>query len=592
MGWADAPLYYDVSNNATLPPPPSDTPDGLDDSTLSKLPKDAQLSISKATNTPKWMSAPELTGNSSNNNAINGQGVQPLAPNNFIERLGMASAGDQAQQGDVARQVALDSKGALQGLLSVPDAPSALVNSGAALAHTIRNGGSFVGNLGDLINKDPLAPKLGQKFGNFADQYNNNQVVPADNQEKVISSAFQGAGATLPFGPLATVSGAGGGAVQQYATNHGASPDQAAALGLLTSGAILKAPETIQNVGKSVGEGAQTMAKGGLFKSVDAKDLLDKASDLKSNYEPNYNAVAHAELTPQSTDKLNQVVKSAVQKLDPDLHPDTIKTLQRIDAETSNGNSITLGQANTFRKLLQKNVQSNMNIKGQINEDGGVSGVLKSAIDSHIQNLSPNDFSAPGAGGITGQEAIDKLNQANRTYAAGKRYQTIAQIVENSAGDIDKIQSGVRNFINKPKNMGGFSAQEVDALQNFANNKGNLGAAALGALSSMGIDFKNGIANPIVNAANAVKLGAGYIGAKPEIIAGSIAKPLYGALKRGQLQNAMDIIEATSGGSRTTPAISPKNIMKLPPAQAIAILNQNRSVPSNATMPPKAGVPR
>lgn len=535
-----------------------------------------------------WEKDSPITANSAINNQGLPPGVQLAQPNNFIERLGMASAGDQTQQTDVARQTALYSKNALQGLLSIPDAPSALINSGAALARTAKDGGSFVGNLGDLVSKDPLAPNLGQKFGNFADQYNN-QVVPADNQEKVIASGFQGAGATLPFGPLATASGVASGAIQQYATNHGASPDQAAALGLLAGGAILKAPEAIQNVGSSIGEGASTMAKGGLFKTVDAKDLMDTASDLKANYEPNYNAVAAAKLTPESTAQLNQTVKGAIQNLDPDLHPDTIKTLQRIDNETSDGNSITLGQANTFRKLLQKNVGDNMNVRGQINEDGGVSGNIKSAIDNHIQNLTPDDFLTPGEGGITGQEAIDKLNQANASYSSGKRYQAIAQIVENSAGDIGKIQSGVRNFINKPKNMGGFSAQEVDALQNFANNKGNMGSAALGALASMGIDA-NHLLNPLTMISNATKLGAAaYGGVSPGIIAGTIAKPFYGALKRGQLQNAMDVIQArgTPGAvSVNTPANLPAgNIMKLPPAQALAILNQGRGVPSNVTIP-------
>lgn len=448
--------------------------------------------------------------------------VSQLQPNNFMERVGMASAGDTNQQTDIARQTALYSKNAMQGLLNTADVPAMLYSIPGALTHPTTPAAPLVQNISSAVQDNPFAPNLGQKFSQFADQYNNGQVAPQDNREKVIAAEFQGAGSGLPFGPLGMASGVVGGGVQQTALNHGLSPDQAAALGLLTSGAVAKGPEILDSATNSIANTASDFAKG--VKGLNVDDMRSSADNLKDQYSPNYNLVRDTPLGVQGTkDFLNNVNQAATDfRVHPQLHPQTSDILEQINQEVKSGDNITVDQANIYKKLLQDVSRKDVNNVGQAGPDSGAASSLIGGINDSFSN-------------------IPELKTANSFYSAGSKYDKITDLVQKSDGDVGKLQNTVKTFLRNDKNLRGFSDDDVSSLQAFAN--GNIGENFLGLLGKAGIDF-----NKLASVPNMLRTGAaggvtafgGGGSALPIVAGGTLAKLALNALKRGQLQSILE----------------------------------------------------
>lgn len=182
---------------------------------------------------------------------------------------------------EMVRQVAMGAKDALVGGLGIFDIPAGLVETakslGTAAGKTLK--GEKSPQITDLIaqgiQENPLAPKLGQKFGAYSDRATYGETIPRNQEEMVRSSAIQGAAGGAPFGVFGALSGALGGAMGEKAVQSGATNDQAALVALLGAG--------IPQAGKS--------AVGGVGRLANVDDAA-LASMKKYNIQPTLGSVS------------------------------------------------------------------------------------------------------------------------------------------------------------------------------------------------------------------------------------------------------------------------------------------------------------
>ena len=153
------------------------------------------------------------------------------------------------QEDDPLRIASMYSKAVGTGLASTPDIPAMIYEAPGALTHPAKPGAPFVENLQAAVERNPLAPKLGEKAEKFIDEKTGGMLKPQTPQGKVAVSAVQGGAAGAPFGPFAALRGAAGGGINEYALQQGASPDQAAALGLISA-----TPESVESLPKITSE--------------------------------------------------------------------------------------------------------------------------------------------------------------------------------------------------------------------------------------------------------------------------------------------------------------------------------------------------
>lgn len=280
--------------------------------------------------------------------------------------------------------------------------------------------------------------------------------------------------------------------------------------------------------GKSVSNTAKTIAKG--IKPLDADDLKATAREIKGGYGKKIATIKGSSLSPDASKELASSIKKSLSELDldPDLHPQTLKVLSRIENEVRGG-TITVKQADTYRKLFSDAARKDINSIGEIGADGNAALAGKRTIDDFLDNLEGTGFSQPNV--------AETLRSARSDYSAGKKYERIARLVQKGDGDIAKIQNTIKTFVRNDKNLQGFNLAEKSALKKFAN--GGPLEGVLGLFSKAGIDPNN-----LRSTMNIVRGGASLIpGVAPVVAGGTAAKVALDTIKRGQLQNILEQIK-------------------------------------------------
>lgn len=275
-----------------------------------------------------------------------------------------------------------------------------------------------------------------------------------------------------------------------------------------------------QEVSNTVGDIAQG-AKG-----LNFEDIRNEADTLRSKYAPQYNEVKNNNIGVDQTKNLVDNINNnlASHDLDPDLHPGTLKVLQRIQTESGDGADLTVNKVNTYKKLLENVAQKDTNSIGRMGEDGAAAMAAKSAINDTLTN-------------------IPELQSANADYGAGSKFNRLADIVQKNNGDINGIQKDIKRIVGNNKKLYGYDDSEVASMRKFAN--GSLTENMVGLLSKAGFDFGN-----LRGAGNVVRglvEGGGSVLAPtvglPIAAVGTAARLGYNAAKRGQFRNLLDQVK-------------------------------------------------
>lgn len=286
--------------------------------------------------------------------------------------------------------------------------------------------------------------------------------------------------------------------------------------------------------GSSLANASQDMATG--FKATSPEDLKSISNNnfLQSGQIYKKMRDAGAVLNQDASNNISSSIDQALAKnpFIPQLNPKTIGIVEHLKDSINQNGSIGLDELDQYRRLLSR-------IGGS--EDGFSAGEVKKAIDASVNGLEQSDL-ANGS-----REAISLLNQARSSYSHASRFEDVANIIQNAAGDPNKIKMGLSRFMNNPDNLLGWTSEQKLALSNAANT--GVGENVLKALGKFGLDFsKTGTGNTVLPALAAVGGHAGIIpGGVPLAIGGTIARQGQKYLARGKAQSLLDAIQQGIG---------------------------------------------
>lgn len=295
----------------------------------------------------------------------------------------------------------------------------------------------------------------------------------------------------------------------------------------LAAGTSLALPVVGAAAGGLVNTGKGIVARGADALEADGSQLYSDAGDL-------YNRMraAGAVLNPEASGTLSSKIGAALNNptFIPELNPKTTAIVNKIQAVADQG-QIGLGDLDQYRRLL-----------GRIGntEDGVSANAVRTAIDNHVNGLTGSDLLNGDA------SAVDLLNKGRATYAQASKFDDISNILQNAAGDPNKIKAGLTRFLNKDSNTRGWSDDEIQALQNAAQTGTVEKLLKMG--GKFGVDLGTSLTpgntiGPIVGSAVA-GAHSGGVGAIVAPVAGTIARQGQKYLARGKAENLLQTIEA------------------------------------------------
>lgn len=245
------------------------------------------------------------------------------------------------------------------------------------------------------------------------------------------------------------------------------------------------------------------------------------------------------------------------------LHGKTMSVIEDLNADAAKG-SLDLERLDQYRQLLSDVVTDTTDKINGVSKDGLKAQVAINAIDNAVDSLGASHL----ASGTT--EAVKALNDARDLYSAKSRYKTIQNMIDN-AYNTDKPNTSLRNAAaNLAKSIRGskrgWTDEEIAAINDMAR-RGIPG----GILNFMSSKIISGIAG---GAGGAV--GGGVPGAIAGAAAGgAVTYPFQKAANALQEGKANAVLNAIADRPQVQQALgmSPAQISKLPPQQAIEVLN-------------------
>lgn len=312
------------------------------------------------------------------------------------------------------------------------------------------------------------------------------------------------------------------------------------AIQALTFGLVKGGAKTLGVAGVSTKKGVKT-----LFASKFYDDLAGTISGLKTKASNVYKAMRNvgADITETASQKIvksldDTLIQSG--KLNTKLHGDTLSVLSDIKKDIAENTKVSLEGLDQYRQLFNQVIVKNTNVAGSVNPDGQKAVVLIRKIDDLVDNLKPSDLSRGG------KEATELLSLARSDWKVYKKFQKITNVLGKAGGDPNRIKAGFKRFVNRPKNLLGFTDLEKKALRRVASNTS--GEKILKQLGKFGIDFGTSLTpgNTFLPAtsffasslAGVPSKGAGLVGL------GTIARQAQKLLARGKVNEALRIIEA------------------------------------------------
>lgn len=449
---------------------------------------------------------------------------------------------------------------------------------GVALAALVRNPKALLtGEITDpaLVEQAATARKTTQ-----------NRLTEQQMEMPVTSIASNIGGSLATFGPAAATKtgaaignflrsgntatkiakGAGAGAASGYVSGRGAGMDgekqESANRGAVLGGVVGAAAPAATAALKKVGSGTKDIFKGIFARGEDALD--DAALALKDKASKFYGQMRQigANFTPQSSQRIVQNIKNALAQdgpLNPRLHD---KVLAVVDDLETNGFQ-SLEQLDQWRQVL-RDIAGNFTDK--VNQRKA--NVLIDAIDDEISSITPQDLSSGS------QEAVNALLQAREFWKRKSQFESIADIVKGANKDANKLKRDLERFRLNKKKTSGLSEEAQEALKKAASQ--TTGEGVLKLLGKFGFDLGSGraVGNTALPVIGGMAAGAGTMSLGPAALVpavGTAARAAHKAISSAKAEELLKVIE--SGGK-----VTPSQIMKLPPKEAMALLGYLRTI--------------
>lgn len=318
-------------------------------------------------------------------------------------------------------------------------------------------------------------------------------------------------------------------------------------------------------------KGTRNIARG--VSADTSEGLQDTAAAMKSSAGDIYNQMRQqgAVFNSNKANSLMSTIDNAVtnKQFIPALNPKTLAIVEHIRDAATNGD-LSLGDLDQYRRLLSR-------IGGS--EDGVSAGAVRAAIDDSVNNTTAIDLKSGS------QKAIALLNKGRTEYARAARFERVAEIVANAAGDPNKIKTALQRFTKNDADLKkqGFTPAEVKTLKAAA--KMSVGDKLAKALGRFGVAPDN-VFLPAIGGGLATSLGGGPLGGAA-VVAGTAARQAFKYGTRGKAQAALNTIADPKLSSAPVPLGLPKPQLALPAPNNIG--NAAISGGYGATLEPAEG---
>lgn len=238
----------------------------------------------------------------------------------------------------------------------------------------------------------------------------------------------------------------------------------------------------IKSGAKNIGEGVGTMKTGFNARSSEALEQGIKAMEGEASN--HFAAMKGVGVSPEISVKVFDHIDKAVREnreIDPDLHKDYVNVIERMKEKAKAG--MTLGQIHNQRKLLRdvetKNYLSNKPV-------ADVARQAIDAMDEALETAKHKGGSAEGAKGVQGmQNGIAK-------WAEARKFETVANIINKSQGDPNKLKNAFKSLLNNKKQMRGFTKEEKALIKEASENTN--AESLMSMAGKMGIGVNKGVA--------------------------------------------------------------------------------------------------
>jgi hypothetical protein len=347
-------------------------------------------------------------------------------------------------------------------------------------------------------------------------------------------------GGAMKAAPIATASGLGatGGAIYGAGVSDPGDRLKGAAIGGALGAA---APFAVAGVGRAA-RGAQRMGAGMRARSPEALEQVSAAMRERSADLYRQSREAGAIINRNKGVNISNVVQREMLEgvtPNPRLHGDSLSVLDQF-SERMRGGNVGLDELDQYRKLFQDVVTKNMEITGRVNADGLLAQRAIRSIDNMVENLNPIDI----VGGD--RQAIDLLQAGRREWAKARKFEDVSRLIQKAQGDPRRLKQQFTTFVNNPKNLRGFSAQEVSALKEAA--RATTPEKILRAVGKFGVDL--GSDTRAGRAVLPVGLAGGsYMATGSPLIGvimatgGTVAEQMQRYLARGKAERVLKQIE-------------------------------------------------
>jgi hypothetical protein len=295
--------------------------------------------------------------------------------------------------------------------------------------------------------------------------------------------------------------------------------------------------EGVAAAGKNISAGAGTMKEG--FHARTPEVLAQATENIAKEGDAAFKDMraSGVSLNPQIAHALTDHMQSAVNEmgvLNPKIHGDTISILKQMKQESQKGMSID--RLHQYRKLLRG--AQNKELRAGNDEGAKAAGNALNALDEAVETVKVKGGSAEGS------KALQSMQNGIKTWAKMRKFDTISDAIERSAGDPDKLKTALKKIHDSPKLSRGFNKEEMAALKEASQN--TTSESLLKMAGKFGFDISKGVAGN--KAPFWTGVGAHLMGApSPAVVAATAAGTAgrYGQklMARGKAEKLLQTIE-------------------------------------------------
>lgn len=328
------------------------------------------------------------------------------------------------------------------------------------------------------------------------------------------------------------------------------------------------AGKAIQGIGKAaseLGKTGENIAKGVAARPLDKLDQI--AATIKQKSSGLYEAMRNsgATLTPKASGKIVTNLEKTIAesgKLNPRLHGDTLSVINDLKEAAKSG-KLDLEELDQFRQLLGDVVSKNTDIAGKANPDAMKATQAISKLDDIVENSKPEFLIGSG-----NKEGVKYLNEARQEWKRYRKFDTVTNILRKADGDPNRIKAGLANFVNKPKNLRGFTLEEKNALKEAATN--TTSEKLLKSFGKLGFDVGGSMTpgNTTLPVIETLMAASGVSGAGSAVIGGTIARQAQKLSAKGKVDDVLKLIEGLE------PSAKIEAIKSLPKNKQLEILTK------------------